>query len=139
MRDLKFRAFIEGEMVILPFAALQYFDFEGSYALSFVVDGYDGFWGHEHYDSATKSKCKNAPIMQFTGHKDKGGKDIFEGDIIESRGGLTVYVAWDEGRSMFIYKNNTGFYAAFSGGDSITIIGNIYNNPELLTPSIPQS
>lgn len=83
MRDLKFRAFIDGEMVILPFAALQYFDFEGSYVLSFAVDGYAGFWAHEQYERATERKCKNAPIMQFAEFKDKNEKDIYEGDIVK--------------------------------------------------------
>jgi hypothetical protein len=120
-------------MVILPFAALQYFDFEGSYAMSFVVDGYAGFWAHEYYENATKRMCKGVPIMQYTGLKDKYGLDIYEGDIIKSRGGLTVYVKWNEEHAAFLYVNDTGFSAAFSGGDSVEIIGNIYQNKELLT------
>ncbi len=134
-REIKFRAFIRGEMVELPFAALQYFDFEGSYALSFVVDAYDGFWAHEQYDKATKEYCKNAPIMQYIGIKDKNQKEIYEGDIVN--GGM-YNGSYKLGIIVF---NNGKFYAEpigkFSEGISeewnwFEVVGNIYENPELL-------
>ena len=82
-------------------------------------------------------------LMQSTGLKDKNGKEIFEGDIITN--GKDV---------MSIKRHDTlGFYIDFKGkidfiadgadleefeedakeiADIIEIIGNIYENPELL-------
>lgn len=130
-REIKFRAWISDEMVILPNTGVQYFDFEGSYALSFVVDGYAGFWGHEQYETATKKYCKDAPIMQYIGLKDKNGVEIYEGDIIEN-----------DGISIVKYRGNS--FGAESPGsrahdfvsshffETGEVVGNIYQNPELI-------
>jgi uncharacterized phage protein (TIGR01671 family) len=156
MRDLKFRAFIDNEMVYLPFSALQYFDFEGSYAMSFVVDGYAGFWGHEMYERATKEYCTNAPIMQYTSLKDKNGKDIYEGDICRilytdwpsntdphvsiddykktiSHYGQIIYEAPSFGIALKDRYGEMSFHLMMPGTHGeIEVIGNIYQNQDLL-------
>ena len=79
-------------------------------------------------------------LMQYTGLKDKNGKEIYEGDIVKyqsvTRGIIITLVTWDESNSGFI-PFSTGHY--FQGrsymqmfGDKIEIIGNIYENPELV-------
>ena len=144
MREHKFRAWIDNEMVELPLTALQYFDFEGSYALSFVVDGYAEFWAHEHYGGSIKERCKNAPIMEFTGRQDKNGKDIFESDIVRT----TFY---NHAASSTIFLQEVVFeYGSFNAKSKeiniedsrcnvplywcniIEVVGNKYENPELL-------
>jgi uncharacterized phage protein (TIGR01671 family) len=141
MRELKFRAFIENEMVMLPMAALQYFDFEGAYALSFVVDAYPEFWAHECYEVSSK-KCKDAPIMQFINRKDKNGTDIYEGDIMigpfgTGNGGkstkykqLKFSVIYSEHTSKFTIKLpegvSQGAYRFLPSFEESEVIGNIY-------------
>lgn len=80
-------------------------------------------------------------LMQFTGLKDKNGKEIFEGDIlnIEIMTGMGSTVA-DKGEVIFhpeaaqfvIAKRLHGSYVSTSIGLNVEIIGNIYENPNLL-------
>jgi uncharacterized phage protein (TIGR01671 family) len=76
-------------------------------------------------------------LMQFTGLKDKNGKEIFEGDIcstynIDEPSNLIDTVVFDDGS--FVFQNDYKLSAELRGfkSDYIEIIGNIYEHPELL-------
>ena len=81
-------------------------------------------------------------VMQYTGLKDKNGKEIYEGDIfldITSPYGKECVVIFELGS--FGFKQH-GYFRSFYGCNKrwnaqtkeskIEIIGNIYENPELL-------
>ena len=74
-------------------------------------------------------------IMQTTGLLDKNGKEIFEGDILGTKDGLlngVVEYRSDLGmwtNSLIRYNN---FERLCTVANSREIIGNIYENPELL-------
>ena len=81
-------------------------------------------------------------IMQYTGLKDKNGKEIYEGDILGVSGGSGVFweVNWDNTKTdlpvgfvfgSFGMRSNIPQYLHPSI-DRLEIIGNIYENPELL-------
>lgn len=70
-------------------------------------------------------------LGQFTGMLDKNGKKIFEGDIVRAR--------MDYGPAGFLdtivdigFKKITGYRWEYFDLDTIEIIGNVYDNPELL-------
>ena len=89
-------------------------------------------------------------LMQFTGLHDKNGKEIYEGDILEyvrldgskifykvfyKKGGLVINIHQDDFK-----KDNPLFYEPIADmqtsgfiEQNCTIIGNIYENPELLS------
>jgi hypothetical protein len=80
------------------------------------------------------------PIMQYTGQKNKQGKEIYEGDILlnppEPWCPKEIFkVYWDNSRLawMGIGQYSEDELVAFS--DDSEIIGNIYENPELLKES----
>lgn len=73
-------------------------------------------------------------VMQFTGLTDKNGKEIYEGDVLKAsdsiieieykgRGFEGIYLNKDEMFNSPIQNNNYLYWE---------IIGNIYENPELL-------
>lgn len=71
--------------------------------------------------------------MQFTGLKDKKGKEIYEGDIFDSPSGRKFIVEWLEYK--FVLRGVFDERYSFSLGETYSdwnIIGNIKENPELL-------
>ena len=72
--------------------------------------------------------------MQFTGLKDKNGKEIYEGDYLQHADGEVSVVEWLDGCFVVRHfwnkkKSDCDFIAA---KNLFEIIGNIYENPELL-------
>lgn len=72
-------------------------------------------------------------MSQYTGLTDKNGTKIFEGDIVKMRsynGGYHNTVVYFKDGKFAVNGSNYKFKDIRS--DSVEIIGNIYDNPELL-------
>lgn len=69
-------------------------------------------------------------IGQYTGLKDKEGREIYEGDILRWHS-YPVQVGWYEGAFCNCYMNMNIILRHYAL-NIYTIIGNIHDNPELL-------
>lgn len=131
-REIKFRAWL---------AEKDYFNEPGMYG---PFNLWDIEWGREEANVwCHEGKEIQEPawgdliIMQYTEVKDRNGKEIYEGDIIDYPGDLrkdqTLVVKYVPGFYIFgpYHMGDSEGHALYSGLD-IEVIGNIYENPELM-------
>lgn len=122
-REIKFRAWL---LVEERFIDIEYLYRSESGAVTTVVDN-----NGNHYEVGT-----TVVLMQYTGLKDKNGVEIYEGDVVGYRDGewsFDAVVEWgDHGWYMRGIWPNDNFNFDDTEPRKLQVIGNIYQNPELL-------
>ena len=115
MREIKFRAW-DKYAETMSYGKLEQFDD----MLGFRFN---------HFDD-------ESPVyMQFTGLRDKNGREIYEGDICNDLAVFRFVVIWDEDNARFLGRGIGARkeYIRYVGQEpAVIVIGNIYENPELL-------
>ena len=89
-------------------------------------------YGLEDNEFYTMEDPEDFPVMQYTGLNDSKGVEIYEGDIVKDRF-MTGVVAYSDEMTCFHWSG--GEDHGFIDGDSVEVIGNIHQNPELLEGS----
>lgn len=88
-------------------------------------------------DTVVKRAVDPSTLGQYAGLKDKCGKRIFEGDIVDGdefnpdNDGYGV-IGWDDGAFTVSNKYIIGTFHENFYGAEFTIIGNIHDNPGLM-------
>lgn len=72
-------------------------------------------------------------LMQYTGLKDKNGKEIYEGDVLKNYANVNGEVIFVDGAFMFSWDEQEEVLTLYEiKMQRLEIIGNIYENPELI-------
>ena len=126
MREIKFRAWFEVEKKMVESENLG-FQYEGDEENPFTF----AFDKTDIDESGNEKGTLCFALMQYTGLKDKNGREIYEGDIVE---------CFRESNSVVCMKmnawgldtNGIGFKPFYEIYGHCEIIGNIYEHHELL-------
>jgi len=134
MREIKFRAWNRIEKRMESVNSIRFFMYQYTQVSTRYHDVKSGksvdnqsVYGHEDGGD-------NIILMQYTGLKDKNGKEIYEGDIFHLGDRNILYVVeWHDcglmGRQCRTHESYVGLTY---WQDRIEVIGNIHDNPELL-------
>lgn len=86
---------------------------------------------HIHSTLGDKAKIDTDTIGQFTGLRDRHGKEIYEGDIVRYDMGGECEVSYCIGGGFAGFDLSPAFHDEHQLTD-VEVIGNIHDNPELL-------
>lgn len=145
MKEIKFRAWDKVTKIMAEVTRLRTGSTDDTIEIWYINRG-----GEEMFCKPQKADIE---LMQYTGLKDKNGTEIYEGDILIMfcevlsvvrydkaarfvyddygiRGSLTKH-GWDYNAGGYGVVNTNGF-EDFCDMSDIEVVGNIYENPELL-------
>jgi uncharacterized phage protein (TIGR01671 family) len=129
-REIKFRAWHKLERKMYKVNQIEFDDF------GFIskVGWFSDKLGRPLFCQTCSEVRREVELMQYTGLKDKNGKEIYEGDIVECGDWVPDAHCLNTWENVVKWDIDTASFVGVDGEEN-RVIGNIYENPELLTPS----
>ena len=130
MNNLKYRIWDKQRKIMCPVARISFGD-DGA-ALTILVEPAPS---EDFYRALVDGE--SGILMQFTGLTDKNGKELYEGDIVQTysskmKNGVFQIKYLERGFCMSQNEDDTSIDCPWFY--EFEVIGNIYQNPELITP-----
>lgn len=128
MRQIKFRAWLKSCQRMVDVVEIDFLE-------EYVVWIYDDYINQEQFFKEV-SKFEDIILMQYTGLKDKNGIEIYEGDVLfhPLQGRRRVFYPFSETVASYGLRDiDNGFGSTLQDSHAVwEVIGNIYDNPELV-------
>lgn len=144
MRELLFKGKAKGTGEWMSGGYLQraeakyYFKKDQALIHSYIASDWATYFGLP--SELTIHEVEPSTVCQYTGLTDKNGKKIFEGDILRHADETVLKTVWNDRKygfaaqcvkgSVLLKECKWGLWEFES--DEVEVIGNIYDNPELL-------
>lgn len=128
MREIKFRAWVKPLNIMQPVVNMNFYEILDSYKVIVAGCGeLDCGLCEDEYSE------EDVAIMQYTGIKDKNGREIYEGDILKEGNIITQVVFYKNAyKERLISSPLNHLRNIFPLSMNAEIIGNIFENPELI-------
>jgi uncharacterized phage protein (TIGR01671 family) len=140
MRGIKFRAWDKGNKEMI-YQSENTTKQNGIMEAQFTFDEMGAWIFTRNYGEQACNEVKNFELMQYTGLKDKNGKEIYEGDIVNWNDKYIGAIEWNTRMSGYYFmRNGSGFQfheqqqinPKHGGLLHVEVIGNVFENPELI-------
>ena len=121
MREIKFRAWHKEKKIM-------------GEVLGIDILHKEIFFSNEDVDCYGHTDFKDIELMQYTGLKDKNNKKIYEGDIVTLHNSK-YKVIFNSKEARFVLRDDefeSEIPFTNNNNERMKIVGNIYENPELL-------
>ncbi len=108
----------------------------GEWVYGFLIQYENGWFICNFIGDAYQYEVDPSTVGQFTGLKDKNGKEIYVGDLVavaDYANWEGLYkIIWDEKNLMYMLEDAFGDREKLCEFEEYLVKGNIYENPELL-------
>ena len=121
MREIKFRAWHKEKKIM-------------GEVLGIDILHKEIFFSNEDVDCYEHTDFKDIELMEYTGLKDKNEKEIYEGDIVIHHSKMHKIIFNTEKARFVLRDDEFELEIPFTNNNNkrMEIVGNIYENPELL-------
>jgi len=128
MREIKFRAWNKKEKVMINSVEDEFAVVSNGWII--LEDNNDDYGTSWFSDRNHIEDPANLILMQYTGLKDKNGKEIYESDLLKRPDGAIEEIVFDAGSFCIKYKDS--IFDFIAEDNNLEIIGNIYEHPNLI-------